>query len=118
MVGSFSEKERARTQTIMEQAQRATRMIRRNLDFSRQSVFERQQLDLLLLKEEVKLLRQTLSEKIEIALVAPHGEYFVLAGPTRIQQLVMNLAINARATRCPQAASSRLSSPTLSCARS
>jgi PAS domain S-box-containing protein len=94
---SLSEKERARTQTIMEQAQRATRMIRQILDFSRQSVFERRQLDLLpLLKEEVKLLRQTLPENIEIALVAPPGEYFVEADPTRIQQMVMNLAVNAR----------------------
>ncbi|MFN8467521.1 MAG: PAS domain S-box protein [Caldilineaceae bacterium] len=93
----LTEKERARTQTIMEQAQRATRMIRQILDFSRQSVFERKQLDLLpLLKEEVKLLRQTLPENIEIALVAPPGEYFVLADPTRVQQLVMNLAVNAR----------------------
>ena len=71
-------------------------MIRQILDFSRQSVFERQQLDLLpLLKEEVKLLRQTLPENIEIALVASPGEYFVLADPTRVQQLVMNLAVNA-----------------------
>jgi two-component system, cell cycle sensor histidine kinase and response regulator CckA len=94
---SLTEKERARTQTIVEHAQRATRMIRQILDFSRQSVFERRTLDLLpLLKEEVKLLRQTLPENIEIALDAPSGEYFVLADPTRIQQLIMNLAVNAR----------------------
>ena len=93
----LTDKERARTQTILEQAQRATRMIRQILDFSRQSVFARQKLDLLpLLKEEVKLLRQTLPENIELQLVAPTGEYRVLADPTRIQQLVMNLAVNAR----------------------
>jgi len=94
---SLTEKERARTQAITEHAQRATRMIRQILDFSRQSVFERQKLDLLpLLKEEVKLLRQTLPENIEIVLAAPPGEYFVQADPTRLQQLVMNLAVNAR----------------------
>ena len=93
----LTDKERARTQTILEQAQHATRMIRQILDFSRQSVFARQKLDLLpLLKEEVKLLRQTLPENIELQLVAPTGEYRVLADPTRIQQLVMNLAVNAR----------------------
>ncbi|MFN8469130.1 MAG: PAS domain S-box protein [Caldilineaceae bacterium] len=93
----LSEKERARAETIMDQAQRATRMIRQILDFSRQSVFARQQLDLLpLLKEEVKLLRQTLPEHIAIAFAAAQGEYNVLADPTRIQQLVMNLAVNAR----------------------
>ena len=93
----LTEKERARTHTIMAQAQRATRMIGQILDFSRQSVFERQVLDLLpLLKEQVKLLKQTLPENIEIELVCSPGEYFVLADPTRMQQLVMNLAVNAR----------------------
>jgi PAS domain S-box-containing protein len=90
-------KERARTLTIIEQAQRATRMIRQILDFSRQSVLERQIMDLLpLLKEQEKLLKQTLPENVEIMLEAPRGEYFVLADPTRMQQLVMNLAVNAR----------------------
>ena len=90
-------KERARTLTIIEQAQRATRMIRQILDFSRQSVLERQVMDLLpLLKEQEKLLKQTLPENVEIMLEAPRGEYFVLADPTRMQQLVMNLAVNAR----------------------
>ncbi|MFN8468139.1 MAG: PAS domain S-box protein [Caldilineaceae bacterium] len=90
-------KERARTLTIVEQTQRATRMIRQILDFSRQSVFERQALDLLpLLKEQEKLLKQTLPESIEVSLAAVSGEYFVRADPTRLQQLMMNLAVNAR----------------------
>ena len=90
-------KERARTLTIIDQAQRATRMIRQILDFSRQSVLERQGMDLLpLLKEQEKLLKQTLPENVEVMLDAPRGEYFVLADPTRMQQLVMNLAVNAR----------------------
>ena len=93
----LTERERARTLTIIEQTQRATRMIRQILDFSRQSVFERQALDLLpLLKEQEKLLKQTLPESIEVSLAAVRGEYFVRADPTRLQQLVMNLAVNAR----------------------
>jgi CheY-like chemotaxis protein len=81
----------------MSQAQRATRLIRQILDFSRQSVFERHSLDLLpLLKEEEKLLKQTLPESIEIRLQYSKGEYLVLADATRMQQLVMNLAVNAR----------------------
>ena len=72
-------------------------MIRQILDFSRQSVFERQVLDLLpLLKEEEKLLKQTLPENVEITLEAARGEYFVKADPTRMQQLATNLAVNAR----------------------
>ena len=77
----LTEKERARTHTIMEQAQRATRMIRQILDFSRQSVFERQVLDLLpLLKEQVKLLTQTLPESIEIELVCSAGRVLCAGG--------------------------------------
>ena len=96
-VPGLTDKERARTHTIIEQAQRATRMIRQILDFSRQSVLERQALDLLpLLKEEEKLLRQTLPESIDIECYCAPGEYIVMGDPTRLQQLVMNLAVNAR----------------------
>ena len=93
----LTDKERARTLTIIEQAQRATRMIRQILDFSRQSVLERQALDLLpLLKEEEKLLRQTLPESIEMECVLRSRRVSVMGDPTRLQQLVMNLAVNAR----------------------
>jgi PAS domain S-box-containing protein len=90
-------KDHERLETIIEQTLRATRMIRQILDFSRQSVFERQLLDLLpLLKEQVKLLKQTLPENLTVELHYTPDEYFVLADPTRIQQMVMNLALNAR----------------------
>ncbi|MFN8464553.1 MAG: PAS domain-containing protein [Caldilineaceae bacterium] len=92
----LTDKERARTLTIMEQTQRAARMIRQILDFSRQAVYERQALDLLpLFKEEAKLLRQTLPENVEIRLDYVPGEYIVRADPTRMQQLLVNLALNA-----------------------
>jgi PAS domain S-box-containing protein len=94
---SLSELERERLLTIRQQALRATRMIRQILDFSRRSVIERQIFDLLtLLKEQVKLLRQTLPENIEIQLECDAEKYLVNADPTRMQQMVMNLAVNAR----------------------
>ncbi len=94
---SLSAKDRERAATIGGQALRATSMIRQILDFSRRSVFERNTFDLLpLLKEQEKLLKQTLRENIEIELSYERGEYWVMADPTRIQQLVMNLAVNAR----------------------
>ena len=93
----LTDAERARVQTIVEQAQRAARMIRQILDFSRQAVYERRPLDLLpLLKEETKLLRQTLPENIDVQIEYVADEYLVFADPTRMQQLVMNLALNAR----------------------
>jgi two-component system, cell cycle sensor histidine kinase and response regulator CckA len=59
----------------------------------------RQPLNLLpLIKEQVRLLQRTLPETITVALdydAASEG-YTVDADPTRIQQVIMNLAVNAR----------------------
>jgi signal transduction histidine kinase/ActR/RegA family two-component response regulator len=93
----LTEHERARVASIDQQASRATRMIRQILDFSRRSVLERQAMDLLpLMQEQQKLLQQTLPESIAIRLVHEPGEYIIKGDPTRFQQLVMNLAFNAR----------------------
>jgi nitrogen-specific signal transduction histidine kinase len=83
--------------TIDDQAQRATSLIQQILDFSRRSMLERRPIDLLLLaKEEVQLLERTLPEHISIDLTYGHYEYTVDADPARIQQVVTNLALNAR----------------------
>jgi two-component system cell cycle sensor histidine kinase/response regulator CckA len=88
---------RERMETIDGQAKHATNLIQQILDFSRRAVLERQPLDLLpLLKEQVKLLRRTLPEYIEIKLDYEPDEYVVNADPTRMQQMVTNLALNAR----------------------
>jgi PAS domain S-box-containing protein len=93
----LSPRERSRMETIMQQADRASAMIRQILDFSRQSVYERQVVDVLpLLKEQVKLLRQTLPENIEVLFDYGKHPCLLLADPTRFQQLVLNLALNAR----------------------
>jgi two-component system cell cycle sensor histidine kinase/response regulator CckA len=49
-----------------------------------------------LLKEEAKLLERTLPENIRVQIGYGTDEYIVNADPTRIQQVVMNLAVNAR----------------------
>jgi len=83
--------------TINQQAKHAVGLIQQILDFSRRSVLERQPMDLLpLVKEQVKLLERTLPENIEIKLVYGRDEYTVYADPTRMQQVVMNLGLNAR----------------------
>jgi len=48
------------------------------------------------LKELINLLERTLPENIELELEYGHDEYTVNADPTRIQQAVMNLVVNAR----------------------
>ena len=86
-----------RLQIISQQAKRATDLIEQILDFSRRAMLERRPLDLLpLLKEEVKLLERTLPEHIEIELDYAEDESTIHADPTRIQQVIMNLAVNAR----------------------
>ncbi len=94
---SLPDRDRERLLTIRDQAYRATDLIRQILDFSRQSVLERQLIDLLpLVKEQVKLLQRTLPESITTRLELDQHAYVVHADTTRMQQLVMNLAINAR----------------------
>jgi len=58
---------------------------------------ERSRLDLYpFVKEVIKLLERTLPETITIDLDAEPDEYAVKADPTRLQQVLMNLAVNAR----------------------
>ncbi len=87
---------RERLAIIREQVQRAASLIRQILDFSRRSVMEPSTLDLLpFLKELIKLLHRVLPETIRLELVCLPGVYLVNADPTRLQQVFMNLALNA-----------------------
>lgn len=96
----LSARERERMIAIDQQAMRATRMIRQILDFSRSSAVDHQPLDLLeLVREQVVLLQQTLPEHIEVEFTVDQGNdapFFINGDPTRLQQIVMNLAVNAR----------------------
>ena len=86
-----------RLNIIQQQVQRAASLIRQILDFSRRSVMEQSTLDLLpFVKELDKLLRRILPETIHIELTYQPGVYLVNADPTRLQQVFMNLAVNAR----------------------
>ena len=88
---------RHRLETVERQAKRATDLIQQILDFSRKAVLEQQPLDLkLFIKEQVKLLQRTVPENIQIELTHGADEYTVNADPTRMQQVIVNLAVNAR----------------------
>jgi GAF domain-containing protein/ActR/RegA family two-component response regulator len=88
---------RDRLNIITQQVQRASSLIRQILDFSRRSVMEQSTLDLLpFIKELDKLLRRVLPENIRLELTYRPGVYMVNADPTRLQQVFMNLAVNAR----------------------
>jgi two-component system cell cycle sensor histidine kinase/response regulator CckA len=88
---------RERLQTVSQQAKRATNLIQQILDFSRRAVLERRPMELTsFLKEVVKLLERTVPESIKLSLSYGRDEYTVNADPTRMQQAIMNLAVNAR----------------------
>lgn len=91
------ERNRSRVQTVSQLSKQAAHLIGQILDFSRQAVIERATFDMLpMLKESVKLLERILPESIGLDLDIEPGEYMVKADPTRMQQVFMNLAVNAR----------------------
>lgn len=88
---------RDRLTIIQQQVQRASSLIRQILDFSRRSMMEQHPLDLLpFVKELDKLLSRVLPETIRVELEYQPGSYLVNGDPTRLQQVFMNLAVNAR----------------------
>jgi PAS domain S-box-containing protein len=93
----LSESSLERLSVIQQQVKRASSLIRQILDFSRRSVMEQIELDLLpFVKEIEKLLQRMLPETIQTKLYYDEGQYRVFVDPTRIQQVIMNLAVNAR----------------------
>lgn len=88
---------RKRLEVIAEQAEHAANLVQQILDFGRQAVIKRRSLAIDSCLEEVaKLLERTLPESIQTDLVVEPGDYIVNADPTRVQQAIVNLALNAR----------------------
>ena len=86
-----------RLQIINQQARRASKLIQKIMDFSRSAVLERGPMDLLAFaKEQTRLLQRTLPENIKVNLEYGKEEYTIQADPTRIQQVMLNLATNAQ----------------------
>jgi signal transduction histidine kinase len=88
-----------RLSTVSQQVKRMAALIQQILDFSRRAMLERQPLNLVpFMKEIVKLLERTIPEHIEVRLTASRNseDLIAYADPTRMQQIVMNLAVNAR----------------------
>lgn len=86
-----------RFDTIKKQSGRAGELIQQILDFSRRSVMERLPMDLIpFLKELKKLFDRTLPENIDVRLSYTENSFIVHGDPTRLQQVIMNLVVNAR----------------------
>jgi PAS domain S-box-containing protein len=84
-------------ESILDDARQAARLVQQILDFSRRSFFEIRSVDLRLITgETADLLRRTLPENIHFLLEVGRGECVVNADPERMQQVLTNLALNAR----------------------
>lgn len=97
MDSNLAKTEQERLSIIKQQINRAASLIRQILDFSRRSVMEQSILDLLpFVKELDKLLKRVLPENIRLEFDYRPDTYLIHADPTRLQQVFMNLAVNAR----------------------
>ncbi|HEB51009.1 MAG TPA: PAS domain S-box protein [Desulfobulbus sp.] len=78
-------------------ANRARELVRQILTFSRQNGARRLPLDIrMVVKEALKLIRAALPADIRIEQQIEAGKGYVIADPTEIHQVVMNLCTNAR----------------------
>jgi PAS domain S-box-containing protein len=88
-------------ETILSESRQATELVRQILDFSRRSAIETRPMNLApFIKEAVQVLQRTIPENISLLLEIEAREDAALltvnADPTRIQQVLMNLVVNAR----------------------
>jgi PAS domain S-box-containing protein len=90
------EERKDRADNILKASHRARDLVNQILTFSREGELELKPLQIgLVLKEVIRMLRSSLPTTIEIRQdISPKGD-LVLADPTRIHQVVMNLATNA-----------------------
>ncbi len=82
---------------IDQAAQRAASLTRRLLAFSRRQIVQPANLDLTeVVKEVDEMLRYLLGERIELEVHLESGVCWVKVDPGQIEQIVVNLAVNAR----------------------
>jgi len=88
---------RERFQKIRDQAEWGGRLTSQLLAFSRRQVLQPRKLDLnALVLEGTSLLRLVIGEQIEVRIVSAPNLPVVLADPGQIEQVLMNLCLNAR----------------------
>ncbi len=82
---------------ILRSGQRAAELVKQILDFSRKSITEKSTFDLIpFIKEFVKFISRTLPENIQLDFETNLKKCIIKADPTKIQQVLANLIVNAR----------------------
>ncbi|MDH5671435.1 MAG: ATP-binding protein [Myxococcales bacterium] len=82
---------------IMQAGQRAAELTAEILAFGREQEIEPRHVDLnRVVEDTVRLLRRTLGEQVELTFRPGEGLTPVFADPTKIEQVLLNLCVNAR----------------------
>ena len=90
-------KVRQRLQRIRDQAERAAGLTAQLLAFARRQVLQRKRISLNAIVEQgTKLLRTAIGEHIEVRVSAAPDLLSVVADPAQLDQVLMNLCLNAR----------------------
>ena len=82
---------------IQKASQRASNLVRQLLTFSRREIIRRRVLDLnSIIFDMQKLLRSAIPENIDMSVRLTAAPVYVDADPTQVEQILMNLCVNAR----------------------
>ncbi len=88
---------RTRLSLIATSGQQAANLVRQILDFSQKTIRRPQDIDLASFMEEIpQFLKSILPENIQIDLDVKPGDYLIEGDTSQLQQLIANLAVNAR----------------------
>ncbi len=88
---------RARIEQVRKAGERAASLTRQLLAFSRKQVIQPRVLDLgALVAEMEKMLRRLIGEDVELIIRAQAGALRIKADPGQIEQIALNLVVNAR----------------------
>jgi two-component system cell cycle sensor histidine kinase/response regulator CckA len=83
--------------TILDGSRRTAQLVRQILDFSRRTTLKTQSIELSSFVEDIAvILRHTIPENIQLIVEQEPGSYIANVDPARIEQVLMNLALNAR----------------------
>jgi PAS domain S-box-containing protein len=97
LVRHASEAQRGKLDQILKATERATGLTRQLLAFSRKQIVDQRVMDLnALLSDLEKMLGRLIGEDIELAIVPGDDLGHVKADPGQLEQVVMNLCLNAR----------------------
>jgi signal transduction histidine kinase/CheY-like chemotaxis protein len=83
--------------TILKAGKKAEDLTRQLLAFSRKQIYQAQIVDLnSLITSFEKMMRRFISEDIKMEMILSQNEPFIKADPSQIEQIFMNLIVNAR----------------------